>query len=420
MQKKLIALAVASLVSGGAFAQASNVTVYGRANLALDTYAATGSFAGTAADFQSRTRIVDSASRIGFKGTEDLGNGLQMNWQCESQVNMNQGGTATMNGTTTNASDGLCGRQSYAGLSGGWGEFRLGRQEVYWTSGRVNDVGANELVTGSPLSSTGGGLVAAPYNRTSNVLSYFTPTVSGFQGAAFYVAGAEAAAAGTQTNGKGYSLQLNYNNGPIAVKYDFAKQYVQNTAGLSDPLTGVPTNTGSKLALAYFYQGESKVGIVLAHLTMANIASSAAATNGTVTIGGSTAFLNAGNTLTQNTWDINWEHYWSDQFKTIVEFGQAPNASLAAGGGVLTGNATNFNAAETGVKSYTVAGKYFFSKRTAMYLLNEKITNGQQNWADVTAAGYSGATGNAAAGGMASGQRGADVKVTAIGLIHNF
>ena len=82
MQKKLIALAVAGLVSGGAFAQASNVTIYGRANLVLDNYAATGSVTGPAADYAGRTRIVDSSSRIGFKGTEALGNGLQMNWQC--------------------------------------------------------------------------------------------------------------------------------------------------------------------------------------------------------------------------------------------------------------------------------------------------------------------------------------------------
>ncbi len=418
MQKKLIALAVAGLVSGGAFAQASSVTIYGRANLAFDNYSATGSFVGATNDTVARTRVVDSSSRIGFKGTEDLGNGLAANWQCESQVNMNQGGTSTMNGTAANTSVGLCGRQSYAGLSGGFGEFRLGRQEVYWTGGRVNDIGANELVTDATLATSGGGLVAGPFTRTSNVLAYFTPVMSGFQGAVFYVAGAEAAVAGASANGKGYSFQLNYNNGPIAAKFDWAKTFVQNTAtNGTDPTTGVPANTGTKLGVAYFYQGQSKVGIIVSHLQNANIASNAF--NGTQATGGAAIFLNAGNTLTQNTWDMNWEHYWmGDKFETIVEYGKIGNASLATGGS-LTGVNAGFNAAETGTTAWTVAGKYFFSKRTAMYLVTERITNGKQQWTDYVSGGYSASIGGAA-GGLASSARGADPKVTAIGLMHNF
>ena len=408
MQKKLIALAIAGLVSGGAVAQSSNVTIYGRANLAFDNYSATGSFGGAATDFQGRNRVADSSSRIGFKGIEDLGNGLNLNWQCESQVNMNQGGTNTMANVVGNSSVGLCGRQSYVGLSGNWGEFRLGRQEVYWTNGRVNDIGANELVTASPISTTGGGLLSAPYNRTSNVLSYFTPSVSGFQGAVFYVAGAEAAVAGASANGKGYSLQLNYNNGPIAVKYDWAKSYAQDTltTGL-DPATGVPTVAGSKLALAYFYQGDSKVGLVLAQLTANSVAGNAVNTI-------------AGNNLKQSTWDFNWEHYWgSGNIQSIVNYGKIGNASLAAGNGSISGVALNFNASQTGATAWTVGGKYFFSKRTAMYLETEKITNGTQQWADYAAGGYSAGIGGPA-GGIGAASRGADPKITAIGVIHDF
>ena len=417
MQKKLIALAVAGLVSGGAFAQSSNVTIYGRANLALDNYAATGSVGGAATDYAGRTRITDSSSRIGFKGTEDLGNGLNLNWQCESQVNMNQGGTNGMNGTVGNSSVGLCGRQSYAGLSGGWGEFRLGRQEVYWTDGRINDIGANELFTNGSISTGENGIVSGVFARTSNVLSYFTPTMSGFQGALFYVAGAEAAQQGVAANGKGYSFQLNYNNGPIAVKYDWAKSFGQNSAaqGLSTPPTGQIQNTGSKLAMAYFYQGDSKVGLVIVSEQNAN----GNALAGLTAVGcAQTGTLVLGNTLKQNSWDINWEHYWgSGNFETIVEYGKASNASLSQGGGASLGT---LDTSQTNAKQFTIAAKYFFSKRTAIYALTEKVTNGMNNWADISNGGYSASSEQAAGTGLSVISRGVQVKVSGIGLIHNF
>ena len=70
MQKKIIALAVAGLVSGVAFAQ-SNVTIYGVAD--ANYYYASG-------DNLSRTGVDSgglNGSRIGFKGEEALGNGLK-------------------------------------------------------------------------------------------------------------------------------------------------------------------------------------------------------------------------------------------------------------------------------------------------------------------------------------------------------
>src|SRR3989304_4551485 len=64
MNKKLTALAVAGALAApaAAFAQASNVTIYGRANLGLDTYSATGATAGSAFDYKSRNRDYDAGS----------------------------------------------------------------------------------------------------------------------------------------------------------------------------------------------------------------------------------------------------------------------------------------------------------------------------------------------------------------------
>ena len=68
MQKKLIALAIAGL-SGAAFAQ-SNVSIYGVADMFYAHVSASGAPNANAIDSGGL-----AGSRIGFKGTEALGNG---------------------------------------------------------------------------------------------------------------------------------------------------------------------------------------------------------------------------------------------------------------------------------------------------------------------------------------------------------
>jgi predicted porin len=120
MQKKLIALAVAGLASSAAFAQ-TNVTVYGVADGSFDYVwqsgsnldtevintggrsptgvAVPGSVINPATSYSSRqnndvsfSRISQNSSYLGFKGTEDLGNGLKAIFQYETTVNFDSGG----------------------------------------------------------------------------------------------------------------------------------------------------------------------------------------------------------------------------------------------------------------------------------------------------------------------------------------
>ena len=113
MQKKLIALAVAGLASTAAFAQ-TNVVVYGVADGSFDyvwttgskainqsasvtTDNATGLVTATGSVFQSQdndistTRVSQNSSYLGFKGSEDLGNGLKALFQYETTVNFDSG-----------------------------------------------------------------------------------------------------------------------------------------------------------------------------------------------------------------------------------------------------------------------------------------------------------------------------------------
>ena len=89
MQKKIVALAVAGL-STAAFAQ-TNVTIYGVADVSGQGTTMTGEKRPTGATEQgqgSTFNLQSNSSLIGFKGTEDLGNGLKALFQAETTMNM--------------------------------------------------------------------------------------------------------------------------------------------------------------------------------------------------------------------------------------------------------------------------------------------------------------------------------------------
>lgn len=177
MQKKFIALAVAALASGAAFAQ-SNVQVYGVADFGL---AVNGSSLDNATSGQ-KTRFdsgIASGSRLGFKGTEDLGNGLKALFNFEMGLNLDEGGSAQGR---------AFGRQSYVGLTGGFGTVIGGR--IYTphytlmaqidpfglgTGGRANNLLASSRVLGA----VGAGGSYDPI-RVNNTLAYVSPSFNGF------------------------------------------------------------------------------------------------------------------------------------------------------------------------------------------------------------------------------------------------
>ncbi|MFD2273855.1 porin [Undibacterium arcticum] len=115
MKKTLIALAVLGSIAGVAQAQ-SNVTIYGVVDLGL-AHENNGS--------TSLTRMDDgglNGSRLGFKGSEDLGGGLSAIF-----FNLKNGFTADT-GAQADAAK-LFNRQSFIGLTGGFGTVKFGRQK---------------------------------------------------------------------------------------------------------------------------------------------------------------------------------------------------------------------------------------------------------------------------------------------------
>jgi predicted porin len=212
MQKKIIALAIAAAVSAPAFAD-SNVTVYGVANVSYDM-----TQSGAVANDFSNNKVSSNTSRIGFKGNEDLGDGLSAVWQIESLIQIDG---QTAGGNT------LANRNTFLGLSStSAGTVLMGRHDTpYNISNRKYDLFADGLADNRSIMGGGQGTastVGASFNgRQPNVLAYISPAMSGFTGAIAYVAGAEGQTLSTQTKGSAWSLAALYGNGPISANFGY-------------------------------------------------------------------------------------------------------------------------------------------------------------------------------------------------------
>jgi hypothetical protein len=104
MQKKIIALAIAGLASTAAFAQ-SNVTIYGRMDLGAAYRQVVWCFRRRQPTPKVKYEMasgIGSGSRIGFKGVEDLGNGLKAVFQSEFGIDARPNLWCSCSATWTN------------------------------------------------------------------------------------------------------------------------------------------------------------------------------------------------------------------------------------------------------------------------------------------------------------------------------
>lgn len=255
MQKKIIALAIASL-SGAAFAQ-SNVTIYGAMRASVDKISnAVGNDTGWT--------VSDRASRIGFKGAEDLGGGLKAVWQWESNLNSTQTGDLTTNyGPIQNATT-VGQRNTFLGLSGGFGTALIGTHDTpYKLAGSADlfgDTAADAQCNATFADTTNTTTTNATCiigrngfdNRLSNVIAYISPTWSGFHFAAAGVAGENTRTdAANRANGltDAYSLAAIYANGPIKATLGHEKRSAKFVGATGS--ANAKSANGTKLNLGY-------------------------------------------------------------------------------------------------------------------------------------------------------------------------
>lgn len=391
MQKKLIVLAVSGALGVPLAASAqSNISIYGRANMGLDRYSATGASAA-GGDFASRMRIFDSGSRLGFRGTEDLGGGMQAYFQLETGVNWDSGTGFGQSGTNNGGSTGFpASRDSFLGIKAGWGEVSFGRQSIFWANGLNAQTGANYINASADGLLTGLQLVAAPFTRQSNVVYYTSPRMAGVDVAVAFTPSTQEPATYTgtgQQKGSGWGANLKYRMGGLYLQLDHAvNKNKGNVSGVSD--------TGDKLGVSYGYMPNSRAAFIYQRLKNKSVAAAA----GTVSV--------AGDTLTNNMMGVNLEH------------GIGP-LSLYAGyfrGGEVKGGTGATGSAGTKSTAYHVGAKHHFSKRTGVYASYNVIKNEANAFADLTGGGYT----SGGAVGIPVASSGADVKAIGVGIMHNF
>ncbi|HEV3429515.1 MAG TPA: porin, partial [Paraburkholderia sp.] len=138
-------------------------------------------------------------SRFGLKGKEDLGGGQTLSFVLENGFNPTDGTLAT--------SGSLFDRQAWVGLSGNWGEMRVGRQN----SPLFNDQGTQDAFGGVTQASGMDNLTVFSF-RTSNTVSYMTPEFAGLQAGVYLGFGS---AGGLRAAGSSQQFDVTYEHGPF-------------------------------------------------------------------------------------------------------------------------------------------------------------------------------------------------------------
>ena len=194
MQKTLITAAALALASTAALAQ-SSVTVYGRLNVSAEQVESNG---------VKTKQLVNNASRLGFRGVEDLGGGLTAGFALEHRFDATTGIPASR----------YWGGQSEINLNGGFGSIRLGQftSEAYYAT--ADYVSMHNHDTGNSEDK-----LYAYLGRNTNKIAYRTPEL---------IKGLTAEAAASATEGqaganRNYDGAINYQLGKLALGLGYEK-----------------------------------------------------------------------------------------------------------------------------------------------------------------------------------------------------
>lgn len=354
---KVAPLGAILFVSPLAMADNSNVELYGRVNTSFERT--------KIQDGVSRNQVVDNRSRIGFRGKEDLGGGLTAIFQVENATPVDRGG-----GT-------FASRDSWIGLAGGFGTFKIGRMigPVYygtadWVAQHNHDTGTSEdaLFNGGFYSTA----YPAPYGdeRNNNTVYYSTPSFNGFKFEANYSTLTESA---NKPHESEYAAS--YDKGPLHATLGYGQTKNYSTAAGAD-------SVGRK----------DKGWIGAIHYDFKSFTLAALADRSKVE-------LPAGTSATRNYYRISgMVPIGSNEFH--LNYGIAKDLS---------------GTSNTGAKQWTLAYNYKLSKRTKLYALYTKVDN------DPVDAAVAGSGGRYALVNSDPGTPiGKDVSSFGVGVRHNF
>jgi predicted porin len=345
---KLTALALAAALPVGVQA-ADNITVYGKARMSVDM---------TDNGTDNLTNVSSNASRLGFKGVEDLGNGLRALFQIETLVNLDDGAGST--GTLLGS-----GRNSYVGLVGGFGTLVLGITDNPYklATGKLDNYGDTMGDFNAIIGNVSG--ATTPFNeREPNSINYWSPKMSGLQFMAAYRPDED----GTVTRDR-YSLSATYESGPLFGSVAYEMHNNDNVSGASGNDTA-----GLTFGLSYLFNEEkTKLGLVYESLSEDNVAS----------------------VIDRNAWYVALSHKM-DNNTVKIAYAWAGDNDVAS---------------NTGANWYVLGLDHALSKRTTLYALYARTNND-------SGAQYGLGTGGSS--GAVKPPIGTDPSTFSIGINHDF
>jgi len=404
MKKSLFAVAAMSAIAGAAQAQ-SSVTVYGVIDAGYigangTTYSSaakgvggnsTGLVRSTSSQFGQGAQ---STSRLGFKGTEDLGGGTSAFFTIEAGLtpaNSNlSGGTAVdaVQKTSGDSGSALNNRQSFVGLKkNGLGQFAFGRQytPIYEEAAKtdptafMNITGGVIYVGGNQTGADSGQSTNIGFtNRASNALTAVSDNFAGFQVKGLYAMNNQntqmvASSSGGNQNWNGWGLGTNYtwkklyltaNYQSFVTKVTGADMYAApsyNIAG-AGILTAQSSSASTSPLAAYtnladkqtYLAGTYDFGILKAYAQW--IGRKVTQNSGQTTTGASTA---SSTQFNRNAQQIGVRSYITPAVEAWASVGNGRYRGADASTGV-SANTVNFTA-------YQIGSNYYLSKRTNLY-----------------------------------------------------
>ena len=408
LRRNAVALAVAGALGTPVAAMAQSVQVYGKVYPQLayqkgSGATAAGSSVSTLTDpaqlnsAQLKGRFSQEAnnSRIGFRGSEDLGGGMKAIFQIENKTSID-------NGNNRWAS-----RDSFVGLSGGFGTVKLGFMDtVYKQLGDpigILGISSGNFVSDSSTLSQGPFSGINFHQREANSFIYESPEFGGVTLLAGYsVPAAEeqkGATPGTGANRKGrtVSLGVKYEVGPLYVAAAHEQRKDQYQFSNSDEVLGTlkhATNasdgvhskdSATRAAVMYEFPTKTKVSLDVAQLKLDETSGSAAGKFGT---------------YKNRRYAVTAEQGFGN-IKVAASYAKSQNGTCTIVGG------TDCSTSGLASSQFNVGAMLSLSKRTGVFAIYSRLNNGDSASHDNTDLGPTFGPGT-------------DLSQAAVGIAHSF
>lgn len=335
---RTVLTAALALSAAATHAQTSNVTLYGTLDQYLNYMKSSSG--------KSLTSLNDGAlmrSRLGFRGTEDLGGGLAVKFNLEHGLYADSG--------KQNDSTRFFDRQAWVGLATPYGEFRAGRQNsVAFVRSADIDYSARTL-----------GSLANWYALTArydNDLAYISPRVAGFVIEAHFAPGEQGS--GSPSSKAVWQFAVDYANGPVRAGFTGvrARPAANSAVGRTIVFDNLYAN--------YDYgQGKVYASVIRSNATTDSASGPLQGNNAGLLLGATgTLVSGAAGTATD-----------ANRFHNVVQLSADYRVSTALRVGGMVGRIYDTSNAKEGATGASLGAFYDLSKRTTLYAMGEVLSN---------------------------------------------